>query len=109
MFTKVGSIPRSFTKYYQADTLEQFVNKNVADISEVELFEKYAIKLLESSNFKFLGWATVKPKYLDVISNAGLGLLAIVKSKDGEKQLICISNDAIISVTREDIDNLFKN
>lgn len=107
MYTKINSVPRDFVKYYKADTLEQFVSRGVADIAEVELFEEYAIKLINTLNFKFLGWAIVKPRFLKKLSENNIGVLAIVKDQENHKQLIRIADDEIITVTKEDVDSLF--
>ena len=107
MHTKINSVPRDFVKYYKADTLEKFVSYGVAELSEVELFEEYAIKLIDSLGFKFLGWAIVKPQFLVKLAENNIGVLAIVKDQENNKKLIRISDDAVITVTKEDIDNLF--
>lgn len=107
MHTKISSVPKDFVKYYKADTLEKFVAYGVAELDEVELFEEYAIKLIDSLGFKFLGWAIVKPKFLAKVAENNIGVLAIVKDQENHKQLIRISDSEVITVTREDLDNIF--
>ena len=109
MHTTTVSIPKPCSKYYQSSTLEDLVELHIADVSEIEIFEKYTYEVLSANKFKFLGWAIVKPKYFDVISGKGLGILAVVLDASKKKHLVNVTNDPIEIITREQLDGYFHN
>ena len=103
------AVPRNLYKYYRAGSLEEFTEADLGSENEVAVIDT-AIKFrIENLGYKFLGYAFAKPKYLDKLSEANLGILVIIK--DGKtKQCVNVFEDALTSIepldfiTREQIE-----
>lgn len=108
MINKTTSLPRNFVKYYRASTLEDFLKVASIDLDEIELYESFVSSALNHYGVTLLGWAIVKPKYFEVISSNGLGLVAIGQKEDKTKVILDISSAKITEISRERLDALFE-
>lgn len=107
MIDRITSLPRNFVKYYKASTLEDFLKISSVDLDEIELYESFVSSALNYYGVKLLGWAIVKPKYFEVLSSNGLGLVAIGQKADKTKVLLDISSETISEISRKKLDELF--
>lgn len=109
--SQAKNVPTGFQKYFRVGNLKEFTDANITSDENISLVEEFTVKILEAYGRHLCGWAFAKEAYVDVLSEANLATLAIVRRGREKRELwdVDFVSGKIQEVTLDEIKSVINS